>query len=238
MIPVYNVLVYVLIKIFRHSQFNLDNPSQITLFIIIDLVSNTDISPINININFTKSSNISSSINEIYFSLLVTHTNFTINNQSISIYSPFNIPVLYWTNLQSDRYDVINIDNNEYKNDKSLCQWKNDQWTHLFNTTSSYGYILKTTQTDLIFTLVDPNTSALISPYLNILYCIPYKFDSIELILVICAAILFILFLIIVGILHRLKDERQLSQYLREKYAGYTNPRIDSIQNDEHIDRN
>ena len=65
------------------TDFNLDNPSK-SCFLLLSI--NHSISPVNININFNQSSDISSSINEIRLGILVIHSNFTINNQYINLF--------------------------------------------------------------------------------------------------------------------------------------------------------
>ena len=99
-----------------------------------------------------------------------------------------------------------------------MCQWNDDRWNRLLNKYfMPYAYFLKTTNTHLIFTLIDTIvylTSP--SPYLNILYCIPYKLGTTELVLIICFGFLFILFLIILRILHYHKDESNQFRYLQE----------------------
>jgi len=223
------------------SDFNLDNPLEITLFIIIDQLSY--ISPVNININFGQLSDNSSSINEIHLSLLVVHSNFTINNQTASIYSLYDIPILHWKYSQPNTYDLIDLlhlDSDDYQIDKSMCHWNNDQWNRILNSSSSYAYILKTTNTDLLFTLTDNMDSSPPSPYLNILYCFPYKLGTTEIVLIVCSSTIFILFLIILCILQYHKNESNLSGYPQEqnenKYPIYTNPTMEIEDNDLSID--
>ena len=200
------------------SSFNLHNASQIILFVIIDQ-SSSDVTPVNIRLNLNQSS-----INEIRLSLLVTHSNFTINNQSTTVYSSYDIPVLHWKNSEPNTYnliDLLHLNNHDYEIVTSLCQWNVNRWNRLFNSNSSnkppYVYILKTTSADLIFTLTDTKTRPSPSPYINILYCVPYKLGTTELVLIICFGILFILCLIVLGILHYLKDEDSLTRYFQRR---------------------
>lgn len=206
------------------SDFDFNNPSQLSLFIIIDQLSS--ISPINININFNQTfENSLSSINEIYLSLLVVHSNYTVNNQTTIIYSSNDILILYWNNLQPDLYDPIDsihLNDDEYETDKSMCRWNNNRWNRLFNINSSFGYFLKTTNTDLIFIINTTQPTSLLSPYLNILYCIPYKLGITELIILICSAIFFLLFLLTLGIFRYYKVVDNLTGH-SQQHSSYIN---------------
>lgn len=230
------------------SDFNLDNPSEISLFAIIDQLPIK--SSVNININFSQSSDSFSSIDQIYIAVSVVHSNFTINNDTTTIYSLNDIVILHWNNSQPNLYqsiDLIQLTDNEYVTDKSMCQWNNDLWNRLFNTNSSYGYFLKTTNTNLIFTLIDTTNIPAPSPYLLVLYCFPYKLGSTELILIICSAILFLFFLLILSILHYCKHENYLSGTLQQqpppqqqqqsprptvKHTSFANPIMTSIDDE------
>jgi len=120
-----------------------------------------------------------------------------------------------------------------------MCQWNNDRWNRILNSSSSYAYILKTTNTDLLFTLTDTMDSSPPSPYLNILYCFPYKLGTTEIVLIVCFSTIFILFLIILCILQYHKNESNLSGYPQEqnenKYPIYTNPTMEMEDNDISI---
>jgi len=210
--------------------FNLYNTSQIILFIII----NQSLSSVNIIVNFNQASDFSSSINEIRIGLLVAHSSFTINNQTTPIYSSYQIPILNWKKSQPDTYDLIDlltIRSDEYKTDTSLCQWNAALWNSLFigNSTSElpYAYILKTTNTNLIFTLADVENISTPSLYLNILYCIPYQFGTTELALTITFGLLFVLIFVALSILHYLKTADDTSRYFQHKirHISSINPR-------------
>ncbi|CAF0726600.1 unnamed protein product [Rotaria sp. Silwood1] len=212
------------------KEFDLNTPTQMILFIILEQ-SSSNISPIDITINFTQSSSLPSSIGEIRIALLVTHTNFTINNQTTTEYTPSDIPIFLWQTSTENNYDVVDvlqIQNHEYQTDTSLCKWNLDRWNHLFNGNMSinvpYVYFLKTTTSQLLFTLIDTSNKSSLSlpplPYLNILYCFPYKLEIAEMILIICFGILFIIVVIALSILHYLKGgENNRTRYF-ERYQN------------------
>lgn len=223
--------------------FDLYNSSQTMLFIVID----QPLPSVNIIVNFNQSPDFSSSINEIHIGLLVIHSSFTINNQTTSIYSSNQIPILHWKKSAPDRYDLIDLltlHNDEYKTDKSMCQWNIDQWNHIFygNSTNKppYAYILKTTNPNLIFTLANTMNISLISPYLTTLYCIPYQFGIIEIILIVVFSVVFLLILVTLSILYYFKDRDNLSRYFRRKTLDispiYPNPSRISFSISEYID--
>ncbi|CAF2362436.1 unnamed protein product [Rotaria sp. Silwood2] len=211
------------------AKFDLNRPTQMILFIIIDQ-SSSNISPIDIIINFTQSSSSPSLINEIRLALLVTHTNFIINNQTLTEYTPHDIPIFLWQNSTENTYDLVDvfqIENHEYEIDTSLCKWNLNQWNHLFNRNMSinvpYVYFLKTTNSQLLFTLIDTSNQSSLSspplPYLNILYCFPYKLEIAEMILIICFGILFLIAVIALSILHYLKGgENNRTRYFERYY--------------------
>jgi len=225
------------------SDFNLDNPSEIILFIIVNQSSN--ISPVNIIINFSQSSNSLSSINEIYIALLVVDSNFTINNETTSIYLSYDIPILHWSSLQPDTYnltDLLHLNSYDYVTDKSMCQWNIDRWNRILNGNSSYAYFLKTTNTNLIFTLTDPMKTSPPSPYLNILYCVPYQLGKTELIILIFSAILVFLFFLIFSILHYYKGNVNRLRYVQKQVPDrdrtYTNTAMESIEDNDNFSEN
>ena len=198
------------------------------LFIIIDQ-SPSYSSSIDITINFNQSSDSPSSIDEIRLGIIVSHSNFTINNQSSSMYTPYDIPVFLWKNSTGDPYDlidVVQIENNVYETDTSLCKWTDNQWNRLLNgnmsSNVSYAYFLKTINSQLIFTLIDTsNISSLLSPpspYLNILYCIPYKLGVTELVLIVCFSVLFIVVVIVLLIFHYFKGGEDNRTHHFERY--------------------
>lgn len=217
------------------SDFNLENPTQIILFIIIDLPTSST-SPVNIDINFIQSLNSPSSINDIRFALLVTHSNFTINNQVLEQYTPYNIPIFHWQNSVENNFDLIDLieyDKLVYETDKSLCKWNDSQWNRLFNGNDSndnnipYVYFIKTTDVQFQFTMIDTyNTSILDlsilpSPYLDILYCIPYKLGLTEIILLICFGVIFIGFIITLCVLHYFKGGEDNRTRHFERYHNH-----------------
>ncbi|CAF4749359.1 unnamed protein product [Rotaria socialis] len=139
----------------------LDNPTQIILFIIIDQ-SPSQLSSIDIDINFNQSSDSPSIINKIRLGLFVTQSNFTINNQTKRYYTSNDIAIFLWEDLTGNNYDpidLIQIQNSQSDIDRSLCKWDSNRWNRLFNenvpTDISYFYFLKTTTHQFIFTLVD-----------------------------------------------------------------------------------
>lgn len=194
------------------STFEQNNPSQIYLFLILNQRSLT-IAPIDIIIDFNLPVNISSSVEEIRLGLLVTGSNFTINNQTNTQYNSNKIPIFHWqqsTGNISEPIEILPFGDQEYDNDKSLCKWDMNRWNRLFNgslsNNISHVYFLKTSIPQLTFTFIDVNNiSSLLTPYLNILYCIPYKLGITEIILIICSSTLVIVVVIIVYILHYLK---------------------------------
>jgi hypothetical protein len=131
-------------------------------------------------------------------------------------YTPYDIPIFHWKNSTRDPYDlidVIQIGNNVYKTDASLCKWDSNQWDRLFNgnmsNNISYVYFLKTTNPLLLFTLIDTNNQSAIlsppSPYLNLLYCIPYKLGVTEIVLIVCFGFLFLVAVVLLIVYHYLK---------------------------------
>ena len=195
--------------------FDLNRPTEIVLFIIVDQ-SASKLSSTDITINFNQSSDSPSSINDIRLVLLVTDTNFTINNQNTSKYTQFQIPILHWQNSRENTYDLIDLvylGNQEYEIDASICKWDSTRWDRLFSgnmsNNVSYVYFVKTTNPQLIFTLTDTSSKSSLlsppSPYLNILYCVPYKLELTEMVLIICFGVFFICVIITVGILHYIK---------------------------------
>jgi hypothetical protein len=227
------------------SKFDLNDPSELILFIIIDQSSSSssNISPVNIILNFNQSSMSSSSINEIRIALLVIPSSFTLNNQSTTIYSSYDIPIFQWQKSLPDVYELVNslqLKSEEYETDTSICRWNMDRWNYLFIDNSStyppYVYILKTTTTQLTYTLQDTTYQSSPSPYLNILYCIPYVLGTTERVLIICFGILFLLFLAIVGLLHYRKGEDNLHRYFRRqerKASQSRNTSVSSIGQDD-----
>jgi hypothetical protein len=214
------------------TSFDLNEPTEISLFIIVDQSSSPNLSPIDITINLDQSSDSLSSINEIRISLLVTHANFTINNETTKVYTPSDIPILLWQNSSDNNYDLIDLfqlDNQQYETDTSVCQWSISQWDRLFSGNKSinlsYAYILKTINPQLAFTLIDTsNISAMPSPptpYLNILYCIPYKLGITEILLIALSGFLFFVSVVILSILHYRKvEEHQMRHFQRSHIRG------------------
>ncbi len=142
------------------------------------------------------------------------------------------MPIFRWQNSTENSYeliDLIQFNNDEYVTDTSLCKWNSNIWIRLFdiNTSNnvSYAYFLKTSNSQLNFTLVDTNNiSSLLlppSPYSNILYCIPYKLGVTELVILICSSVLFITAIIILAILHYFKggDDNRTRHF--ERYYHY-----------------
>ncbi len=136
-----------------------------------------------------------------------------------------------WQNSIENTYDLIDLlqfGNQIYENDQSLCKWNSNLWDRLFNSNMSnnvsYAYFLKTTNLQLQFTLIDTShklsLSLLPSPYLHILYCIPYKLGITELIIIICFCVLFIASLTLLGILHYFKggDDNRPRNFDRYHY--------------------
>lgn len=243
------------------SKFNLNTPTQIYLFFVIDPSSN--ISPVNIIIDFNSLPGVTTSINEIRLGVLVADVNFTINNQTTE-YTSYEIPIFHWQNFTETSYDLVDLikfDSDEYRTDTSLCKWNSNIWNRLFNTNTSnnvsYAYFLKTTNVQLDFTIIDPsNISSLLLPpscYSNILYCVPYKLGVNELILLVCSSVLFITTLIVVAVLHYFKggDDNRARHFERyyhhhrryaqdrsnaKKVRHRTSASISSVEpGDEHI---
>ena len=195
--------------------FNLDRPSKVVILAIVDPPTDGSFSN-DITIEFTSPS--SSSITEIRLALLVNYSNFTINNQSREIYNASTLPVMHWQNGIFDTYehvDLISLDYSHRFTDQDLCQWNLGLWNRLFynnvSTDPPYAYILKTSNPRLVFTLPDTsNRSGMASPpapYLHVLYCVPYRLDLTELILIIVFGVLFIISVVTVGILHYMKGD-------------------------------
>ncbi|UJR23247.1 hypothetical protein I4U23_026267 [Adineta vaga] len=208
------------------KDFDSYNLTQLILFIIINY-SSVDISPVNILMNINTTWNSSSSINNISIALLVTNSSFMINNLTTQIYSSKQIPIFQWKRSNPNFYnltDLLSLDVNEYKIDTSICKWNFDRWNRLFNNQSlnqsPYAYIFKTTNTNLTFLLTDSTSISNLSPYLTILYCIPYKFGRTELILIITFGVLFILFLVALSALHYLQGVDNFSLYFLRKMTG------------------
>nr|ACF16065.1 hypothetical protein [Adineta vaga] len=194
---------------------DLDKPSEIILFIIVDQTS-ISATPLNIQINFNQSNDLPSSINEIHISLLVTHTTFIINNQTDTIYAPYDLLIFHWRISTENTYELIDhfqLENHDFENDNSLCQWTMDRWNRLFyanlSMNVSYVYFLKTTKSQLLYTLIDTSNKSLDliapTPFLNILYCIPYRLGTTEIVLIVCFGFVFIVVVIILLILHLFK---------------------------------
>ncbi|CAF0930296.1 unnamed protein product [Adineta steineri] len=209
---------------------DLDRPSQIILFTIIDQPS-LQSSPVNIILNFNQSLDLPSSINEIRLGLLVTNSNFIINNATTQVFTPYNIPIFQWQASDTNTYnltDVLQLENGDYITDKSLCKWNLNQWNRLFNGNSfsniSYVYFLKTTDSQLSFTLINTTNKSsslsIPSPYLDILYCVPYKLGTTEIVLLVCFGLIFITVVIILSISHYLKsgDDNQATRRLQDYY--------------------
>ena len=224
------------------STFEQPDPSQIYIFIILDLPSKNT-APVDITIDFHLLTNVSSSIEEIRFALLVTGFNFTINNQTTTEYSPYQIPVFRWqtsTNNISDLIDILPFGNREYENDKSLCKWDSNRWNHLFNGSESnnisYGYFLKTSIPQLTFVFADMNNISLLpSPYLNVVYCIPYKLGITEIVIIVCSSVLVIIVVIILYVFHYFKGGDQNRTHHFERYY---HSRQDSRDRDVRTNRN
>jgi hypothetical protein len=214
------------------SAFDLDRPTQIILFIVVDSSSSSGTSPINISIDFDQSSYSPSSINEIQICLLVTSSNFTINNQTTIKYASYDIPIFRWRNSTENTYDLIDliqIGNQDYESDISFCKWNSNLWNQLFNsnisTNVSYAYFLKTTSFQLQFTLIDTSNISLLlsppSPYLNLLYCIPYKLGTTEIVIITCFCVLIIGSVVILGILHYFKGGEDNRAQHFERYHNH-----------------
>ncbi|CAF3354252.1 unnamed protein product [Rotaria socialis] len=210
----------------------LDNPTQIILFIIIDQ-SPSQLSSIDIDINFNQSSDSPSIINKIRLGLFVTQSNFTINNQTKRYYTSNDIAIFLWEDLTGNNYDpidLIQIQNSQSDIDRSLCKWDSNRWNRLFNenvpTDISYFYFLKTTTHQFIFTLVDTSNKSLSllppSPYLSILYCYSHRFDGIEIIIIVCFGTLFAVIIASFGLLHYFKRENNRT----ERFPRYHNREV------------
>lgn len=208
------------------TAFNLNKPTQLNLFVIIDPPPSNSTS-IDITINFNQSSDSPSMINEIYLTLLVPQSNFTINNETTTSYSPSSIPTFRWQNFTANTYqliDLFQLGHDAYTTEKSLCDWNLDRWNRLLNgnmsNNVSYVYFLKTQDPQLVFTLIGTLSSKLSSPspYLTILYCIPYQLGAVEIVLICCCCVLFVVLVIILFILHYFRgSERDRSPHL-ERY--------------------
>ena len=209
--------------------FDLNRPTEIVLFIIVDQ-SSSNLSSTDITINFNQSSDSPSSINDIRLVLLVTDTNFTINNQNTSKYTQFQIPILHWQNSRENTFDLIDLvylGNHEYETDASLCKWDSTRWDRLFSgnmsNNVSYVYFVKTTNPQLIFTLTDTSSKSSLrsppSPYLNVLYCIPYNVQVTETVILICFGVLLIVIAIALNVLHYFKSgEDSRSRHVEHYY--------------------
>lgn len=224
-----------------------NNFDLMNLFITIDQVSITN-SPLDITIDFTQSQDLPSSISEIHFSVLVLRSNFTINNQTTIEYSQYEIPIFRWQNSTSNTYDLIDIirlNPNDVKTDKSLCKWKPNRWDRLFdfNTKNnlSYAYFLRSTSSQLLFTLINTtNTSVVPSPLLNVLYCVPYKLGLTEIVLLACLGAVFLTTFIVLSISHHFKGEDENRTHHFERYYNHRrttqqiDPRRHSLENIRH----
>lgn len=207
------------------STYEETDPSQIYLFIILDLPSKST-APVDITIDFDFLTNVSSSIEEIRYALLVTGFNYTINNQTTVEYSPYQIPIFRWrnsTNRVSELIDLLPVGHRDYENDKSLCKWNSNRWNRLFNGSESnnisYGYFLKSSTPQLTFVFADMNNiSSFPSPYLNVLYCIPYKLETTEIVIIVCSSVLVIIIVTIIFILHYFKGGDQNRTHHFERY--------------------
>lgn len=198
------------------------------LFIIIDQPAKNK-SPLDITINFTQSQDFPSSINEIRFSIQVPHSNFTINNHTTMEFNQYEIPVFHWQNSTANTYDLIDIirlNSNNIPTDKSLCKWAGDQWDRIFNinihNNFSYVYFIQSNNSQLSFTLNDTtnNTSIIPSPFINILYCVPYKLGLTEIIILACFGAVFLTAIILLSIVYHYKGEDQEQiRYFKHYYA-------------------
>lgn len=176
------------------GDFNLQDPSAIILFTILNL-SLTSSNFNDITIDFDLSSDQPASIVDIRLALLVTYGQFSINNQTTNLYNSSMIPILHWKNGIFNRYDVIDtivLEDKLFYDDSSLCKWDLQFWNHLFHDENfphvPYSYFLQLNTSQLHFTLVGTkNTSALPttpSPFLNVLYCIPFMMEPTEIVLI------------------------------------------------------
>jgi len=199
------------------SNFDMKNQSELNLLILVDDLLSTSI--IDLILDFNQLIN-SSFINRISLNLVSPYSDFTINNQTTTIYSSNDILIGVWkrspTNSTFDIQDVIHLNTNEYKNDRSLCDWDDARWSQLFDQTIPYAYFLKINHTNLTFTLVNNETQQTLPPYLDVLYCYPYRLDSTALALIVSFSIIFLLFFVTMGVLHYLKREERRSRNATE----------------------
>ena len=135
------------------------------------------------------------------------------------MYNASTLPVLHWQNGNFDTYelvDLVSLDyQHDYSSDLSLCKWNLGLWNRLFSGNISadptYVYILKTTNPQLLYALADTSNQSMVAappaPYLKVLYCVPYRLDVTELILIILFSLLFIISVVTIAILHYLKGD-------------------------------
>jgi hypothetical protein len=106
----------------------------------------------------------------------------------------------------------------------------------------SYVYFLKTTNLQLEYTLINTSDKSSLSlppaPYLNILYCVPYRLGVTEMVLLICFSVLFISTVSIVGILHYFKtgeDDRvqHIQRYIHDRATNAIHVR-NHLKNTRH----
>ncbi|CAF1664418.1 unnamed protein product [Adineta ricciae] len=226
------------------DQYNL---TQLTLFIIVNQSPADSSSPVSILLNFDSLWNNSSAINEIRTGILVIHSDFIVNNQTTKVYSSNQVPIFQWKKSNPEVYNrtdllLLNID--EYTSETSMCKWNLDRWNRLFynqsSSESTYAHILKTTNTNLTFILTNATNGSNPSPYLTILYCIPYKLGKTEVILTIIFSIIFILFLLTLIALHYLKGADNLSRYfirkMTSKSSTYSSYPRTSVSSTEYIE--
>ena len=213
------------------TRFDFDAPTQVTVLMIVNAPPPpASASSIDITISLNQSTNAPSSINEIRLALLVTHSNFTINNNTDIVYRSSDVLIVEWLNSSSDTYAVIDtvpMESQNYQGDSSLCQWDLHRWHRLFAGNASdalaYAYVVKTTSPQLIFTLTNPRNPSVVEstppPMLSLLYCISYRFGLTELLLTIIFGVLFVAVVITLSILHYLKNgEENRSKHLERHH--------------------
>ncbi|CAF0760447.1 unnamed protein product [Adineta ricciae] len=225
------------------SSADVDKPTELVLFILIDRLSTTSV-PADIEINFSQSDDTPSSIQNIYFSLLITQSNFTINNQTNNAYLPYNILTFRWNTFNETDYELIDqfsVANQYTSQETSLCRWNGDQWNRLFyenqSTNISYVYFLKTYSSQLSFTLINASNKSLglaaPTPFLDVLYCLRYRLGVLEIVLITCFGFAFLTAIVVLAVLHLFKREQVDRTHHFQRYHQtdeLQRPTKDSIQ--------
>lgn len=212
---------------------DLDKPSQLALFAIVDVAA-VQATAVNLQLSFHQSSVSPSSINEIYLSLLVTRSTFVINNQTSVVYAPYNLLTFHWRAANESAFELIDelpLAQHDFETDRSLCQWDDSRWNHLFHgnasTNVSYVYFLKTSQTQFAFTLIDTSNDSTAppapDPYLSVLYCLPYRLGTTEIVLIVLFGVTFVAAVAVLSVLHFFKvDDTDRALQLERTYQHHT----------------